>query len=57
MRAVVGKVALDSGTVEVFGKEPGSKGHQIPGVLVGYMPQVKSINLLIIRFEYFGIEC
>jgi ABC-type multidrug transport system ATPase subunit len=23
----------------VLGKEPGSKGHQIPGALVGYMPQ------------------
>lgn len=40
LRAVVGRLSMDSGLVEVFGKEPGTKGHQIPGSLVGYMPQV-----------------
>ncbi len=40
LRAVVGRLTVDSGTVEVFGKEPGSEGHKVPGSLIGYMPQV-----------------
>lgn len=32
LRTVVGRVNLDSGSVTVLGKEPGSKGHQIPGL-------------------------
>nr|UOU03363.1 ATP-binding cassette subfamily H-like 1 [Brachionus rubens] len=39
LRSVVGRISLDSGFLTVLGKEPGSKGHQIPGSLVGYMPQ------------------
>jgi len=40
LKVIVGRTQLDSGRVEVFKREPGSKGHQIPGALVGYMPQV-----------------
>ncbi|CAF0942665.1 unnamed protein product [Brachionus calyciflorus] len=39
LRSVVGRVNLDSGLIKVLGKEPGEKGHGVPGVLVGYMPQ------------------
>nr|QUF59474.1 ATP-binding cassette transporter Abch-like1 [Brachionus angularis] len=39
LRTVVGRISLDSGIVNVLGKEPGSRGHKIPGSLVGYMPQ------------------
>ncbi|RNA38959.1 ABC transporter G family member 20-like, partial [Brachionus plicatilis] len=39
LRSVVGRIFLDSGELLVFGKEPGTKGHQVPGSLVGYMPQ------------------
>jgi ABC-type multidrug transport system ATPase subunit len=40
LRCVVGRASLDKGRVNVFGAEPCSKGHGIPGSLVGYMPQV-----------------
>ena len=39
LRAIVGRVTLDSGVLDVFGKETGKRGHEIPGSLVGYMPE------------------
>ncbi len=40
LRCIVGRLTLDSGELSVLGKEPWAKGHEIPGRLVGYMPQV-----------------
>ncbi len=39
LRCIVGRITFDSGSISVLGKEPGSKGHKIPGYDVGYMPQ------------------
>ena len=39
LRSVVGRIFLDSGKVNVFNQVPGSKHSEIPGKLVGYMPQ------------------
>jgi len=39
LSCVVGLKELDSGTIRVFGSEPGTKGSGIPGRRVGYMPQ------------------
>jgi len=36
---VVGLKQLNSGTICVFGAQPGTKGSGIPGRKVGYMPQ------------------
>ena len=35
----MGKLKLNSGSVRVFGEEPGTPGCGVPGSRVGYMPQ------------------
>lgn len=32
LRCIVGRVGLDSGEISVLGKEPGARGHGIPGI-------------------------
>ena len=39
LKCIVGKLKLNSGTVRVFGEEPGTPGCGVPGSRVGYMPQ------------------
>lgn len=39
LRCIVGRLELNRGEILVFGKRPGSRGHEIPGRAVGYMPQ------------------
>ncbi len=40
LRCILGRLKLDHGHVMTLGKTPGSRGHQVPGRSVGYMPQV-----------------
>ena len=40
LRCILGRLKVDKGKVLVLGREPGSKGHGVPGSFVGYMPQV-----------------
>ncbi|CAG2112871.1 unnamed protein product, partial [Medioppia subpectinata] len=49
MRVILGQLKLTSGTIDVFGKKPGSVDSGIPGPGVGYMPQELSL------FDYFTI--
>ena len=39
LRCLVGRLELNDGEMIVLGKRPGSRRHEIPGRLVGYMPQ------------------
>ncbi len=39
LKAILGRLVLESGNIEVFGLEPGSKGSLVPGSAVGYSPQ------------------
>ncbi|KAH9503843.1 ABC transporter G member 23 [Bulinus truncatus] len=39
LKCIVGRMKVNSGTLRTLGKAPGSKGHQVPGKMVGYMPQ------------------
>ena len=39
LRCVVGRLQLNDGEIIVYGKRPGSRGHDIPGRSVGFMPQ------------------
>lgn len=43
LRCLVGRLELNDGQVLVFGKRPGSYGHEIPGRDVGYMPQENAL--------------
>lgn len=40
LRCIVGRLQVDSGNIIVLGNRPGARGHEVPGSLVGYMPQV-----------------
>lgn len=50
LRCVVGRVRIKSGSVLVFGLEPGDSRGEVPGRDIGYMPQEISI------YEDFTIE-
>ncbi|CAF5008984.1 unnamed protein product, partial [Rotaria magnacalcarata] len=39
LRCIVGRLELNRSEILVFGKPPGSRGHEIPGRSVGFMPQ------------------
>jgi ABC-type multidrug transport system ATPase subunit len=39
LRCLVGRLQITQGEIIVLGKRPGSRGHEVPGRLVGYMPQ------------------
>jgi len=39
LRCIVGRLQLNRGEITVLGARPGSRGHQVPGNAVGYMPQ------------------
>ena len=39
LKCIVGKHKLNSGSIRVFGEQPGTKGCGVPGSRVGYMPQ------------------
>ena len=41
LRCLLGRLRLESGRVTTLGHPPGSRGHNIPGRDVGYMPQVR----------------
>ena len=41
LRCILGRLQLASGSVLVFGRQPGTMGHNVPGRGVGYMPQVR----------------
>ncbi len=43
LRCIVGRLGLNGGDVFVFGEHPGSRGHEIPGRSVGYMPQENAL--------------
>jgi ABC-type uncharacterized transport system ATPase subunit len=57
LRCIVGRLELNEGSVDVLGHRPGSRGHQIPGRSVGYMPQETALykNFSISEMlHYFG---
>jgi ABC-type multidrug transport system ATPase subunit len=39
LRCIVGRLQLNRGEITVLGHRPGSRGHQVPGRAVGFMPQ------------------
>lgn len=39
LRCIIGRLQLSRGEVTVLGARPGSRGHQVPGRDVGFMPQ------------------
>jgi len=49
LKCMLGKLALDSGRVDVFGSIPGCRSTGVPGKRVGYMPQELAL------FEEFNI--
>ena len=42
LRCIIGRLAMERGVLTTLGKVPGSIGHNVPGSMVGYMPQVTS---------------
>ena len=57
IKLLVGVLKPHSGKILINGKEPGSKGLDLPGSLVGYMPQDTALylNLTIEQmFYYYG---
>ncbi|CAF1059337.1 unnamed protein product [Rotaria sp. Silwood1] len=57
LRCIVGRLELNQGEIIVFGKRPGTHGHEIPGRAVGYMPQETALyrNFSISEMlHYFG---
>ena len=64
LRCIIGRLAIDHGFVSTLGKVPGSVGHNVPGRMVGYMPQVHTywytkntisqiILLFVLNYYYF----
>ena len=43
LKCVTGRLSTHAGTLDVFGKSPGSPDHEIPGRLLGYMPQEEAL--------------
>lgn len=39
LRCLVGRLEINHGKIIVLGKRPSSEGHEVPGRIVGYMPQ------------------
>lgn len=39
LRCIVGRLQLNRGEITVLGERPGTRGHQVPGRAVGFMPQ------------------
>ena len=57
IKLLVGVLKPHSGNIFIKGKEPGSQGLDLPGRLVGYMPQDTALylNLTIEQtFYYYG---
>ncbi|KAH3702532.1 hypothetical protein DPMN_077556 [Dreissena polymorpha] len=57
LRCVIGRLHMDSGHLVVLGDRPGSRGHKVPGSLVGYMPQETALfpDLTIAEtLQYYG---
>ena len=50
IKSILGRLKCKSGSIKVFGVEPGSRGSDIPGPGVGYMPQELAL------FEEFTIR-
>lgn len=40
LRCTLGRLPIDAGKITTLGKPPLTRGHEVPGNLVGYMPQV-----------------
>lgn len=55
LRCIIGRLPLKSGEVIVYGKRPGSSGHDIPGRSVGFMPQETALyrNFTISEMLYY----
>ncbi|KAK6963913.1 ABC transporter G member 23, partial [Biomphalaria glabrata] len=39
LKCIIGRMKIDGGIVRTLGQSPGARGHQVPGRMVGYMPQ------------------
>ena len=60
LRCCLGRLNPSSGIINVLGKPPLSPGHDIPGRMVGYMPQELALygNFTPIEtLRYFGMLC
>lgn len=41
LKCIVGTLKISHGHITVLGKPPAFPGHEVPGKMVGYMPQVR----------------
>jgi len=60
LRCIVGRLKIDDGHLITLRRPPGSVGHNVPGKLVGYMPQVffysfiQAISVAPLLVHYFS---
>ncbi|KAL5460126.1 hypothetical protein EMCRGX_G033553 [Ephydatia muelleri] len=58
LRCILGRLAIESGTITTIGKPPGTYGHPVPGRAVGYMPQESALYgdfTMMETMYYFGL--
>lgn len=44
LKCIVGTLKISRGQITVLGKPPAFPGHDVPGKMVGYMPQVNTTS-------------
>lgn len=47
LKCIVGTLKISHGHITVLGKPPAFPGHEVPGRMVGYMPQVRDEERLV----------
>lgn len=47
LKCIVGTLKISRGHISVLGKPPAFPGHEVPGRMVGYMPQVRDEERLV----------
>lgn len=60
LKCIVGTLKISRGHIIVLGKPPAFPGHDVPGKMVGYMPQVSTTcctSLTILKGKSTSISC